>query len=145
MNMESKENTNEFNNDIVDSNDHNSYLFKESDIWILFGDLNFRIDMDYEEFSQFIKSGQNWSNLLEYDQFNKNQQASIEFKEILEEDPIRHPPSYKYMLGSDMYDYDSKEKNEEDGSNPNNPNTNLSGKNEILLGVIGYFIGKIFI
>ena len=44
-----------------------------------------------------------------------------------------------------MYDYDSKEKNEEDGSNPNNPNTNLSGKNEILLGVIGYFIGKIFI
>jgi len=128
MNMESKENTNEFNNDIVDSNDHNSYLFKESDIWILFGDLNFRIDMDYEEFSQFIKSGQNWSNLLEYDQFNKNQQASIEFKEILEEDPIRHPPSYKYMLGSDMYDYDSKEKNEEDGSNPNNPNTNLSGK-----------------
>ena len=129
MNMENKENTNELNNnEIVENNDQNSYLFKESDIWILFGDLNFRIDMDYEEFSQFIKSGQNWSNLLEYDQFKKNQQASIEFKEIIEEDPIVHPPSYKYILCSDMYDYDSKEKNEEDGNNPNNPNTNLSGK-----------------
>jgi len=127
--MENKENTNELNNnEIVENNDQNSYLFKESDIWILFGDLNFRIDMDYEEFSQFIKSGQNWSNLLEYDQFKKNQQASIEFKEIIEEDPIVHPPSYKYILCSDMYDYDSKEKNEEDGNNPNNPNTNLSGK-----------------
>ena len=132
VNMENKENTNELNNnEIVENNDQNSYLFKESDIWILFGDLNFRIDMDYEEFSQFIKSGQNWSNLLEYDQFKKNQQASIEFKEIIEEDPIVHPPSYKYILCSDMYDYDSKEKNEEDGNNPNNPNnpnTNLSGK-----------------
>ena len=36
---------------------NDSLLFKDSDIWILFGDLNFRIDMEYEEFSDFIKKG----------------------------------------------------------------------------------------
>ena len=99
-----------------------SYEFKQSDIWFLFGDLNFRIDMDYEEFSKFIKDGQNWEKLTEFDQFNKNQKASIEFTEIIGEDSITHPPSYKFMIGSDMYDYDSKEKNDEEG------NVNLSGK-----------------
>ena len=110
-----------------DSTEH-TYTFKDSDIWILFGDLNFRIDMDYDEFSEFIKRGQNWQKLLEYDQFNKNKKASIEYKEILEEDPIIHPPSYKYMIGSDSYDYDSKEKEDDLNATsvPNNPN--LSGK-----------------
>jgi inositol-1,4,5-trisphosphate 5-phosphatase len=128
INPENKNENNENEND-----DGSSILFKDSDVWILFGDLNFRIDMEYEEFSEFIKDGQNWKKLLEYDQFNKNQKASIEFQEIIDEDPIVHPPSYKYILGTDSYDYDSKEKNEDEpNSNPNpnpNPNnTNLSGK-----------------
>ena len=33
-----------------------------------------------------------------------------------------HPPTYKYMLFSDLYDYDSKDKNEEEGT------SNMSGK-----------------
>ena len=121
-NPENKNENNEYEND-----DGNTMRFKDSDVWILFGDLNFRIDMEYEEFSEFIESGQNWEKVLEYDQFNKNQKASIEFQKIIEEDPIVHPPSYKYMIGSDSYDYDSKEKNE-DEPNPNPNNTNLSGK-----------------
>jgi len=123
-NPENKTDNNENEND-----DGSSILFKDSDVWFLFGDLNFRIDMEYEEFSEFIKDGQNWEKLLEYDQFNKNQKASIEFKEIIDEDPIKHPPSYKYILGTDSYDYDSKEKNEDEPNpNPNPNNTNLSGK-----------------
>ena len=97
----------------------NIYTFKESDIWIFFGDLNFRIDMDYEEFSEFIKNGQNWTKLLEYDQFNKNQKASIEFTKIIKEDPKIPPPTYKYILLSDSIDYDSKDKNEEESINAN--------------------------
>ena len=117
------ENRVESNDIINDPNDPNSLLFKDSDTWFLFGDLNFRIDMDYEEFSSFIKNGENWKKLLDYDQFNKNQKASIEFTENIQEDPIIHPPSYKYILGTDLYDYDSKEKNEDE---PNS--ANLSGK-----------------
>ena len=113
------ENDNNINNINVDKN---SYLFKESDIWIIFGDLNFRIDLDYEEFSQYIGGVQNWQKVLEYDQFNKNKNASIEFQEILAEDPIIHPPSYKFMIGSDSYDYDSKDRNDDEGI------SNLSGK-----------------
>ena len=115
----------EINNESSDNNtiNLNHGTFKDSDIWFLFGDLNFRIDMDYEEFSEFIKNGQNWKKLLEYDQFNKNLKASIEFMEIINEDPIVHPPSYKYKIFSDQYDYDSKDKNEEEGNN-----ANLSGK-----------------
>jgi hypothetical protein len=134
MNTSLDEDSPENRNDNENENDDgHSILFKDSDVWFLFGDLNFRIDMEYEEFSEFIKDGQNWEKLLENDQFNKNQKASIEFKEIIDEDPIRHPPSYKYILGTDSYDYDSKEKNEDEpNSNPNsnsNPNnTNLSGK-----------------
>ena len=133
LNILIEENVNaEANNEIIHENENNdnlSYSFKDSDIWILFGDLNFRIDMDYDEFSQFITKGENWQKLLEYDQFNKNKKASIEFKEILEEDLIIHPPSYKYMIGSDSYDYDSKEKFDEDITiNNATATTNLSGK-----------------
>ena len=133
LNILIEENVNaETNNEVIHENENNdnlSYSFKDSDIWILFGDLNFRIDMDYDEFSQFITKGENWQKLLEYDQFNKNKKASIEFKEILDEDLIIHPPSYKYMIGSDSYDYDSKDKFDEDTSiNNATPNTNLSGK-----------------
>ena len=123
VNPENKNENNDYENDDV-----NTIHFKDSDVWILFGDLNFRIDMEYEEFSEFIKNGQNWEKLLEYDQFNKNQKASIEFQKIIDEDPIVHPPSYKYILGSDSYDYDSKEKNEDEPNPPNPNNTNLSGK-----------------
>jgi len=125
MNTSSDEEFTEANEVVNEVND-GSLLFKDSDAWILFGDLNFRIDMNYEEFSEFIKSGQNWTKLLEYDQFNKNQKASIEFTEIIDEDPIIHPPSYKYIIGSDQYDYDSKEKNEDEPNS--NVNANLSGK-----------------
>ena len=46
------------------STKENETKFKDSDIWIIFGDLNFRIDMDYEEFNTFIKEKNNWNKLL---------------------------------------------------------------------------------
>ena len=50
-------NQNILNNTKVDTNNNNSLLFKDSDIWVVFGDLNFRVDTEYEEFSDFIKKG----------------------------------------------------------------------------------------
>ena len=104
-----------------------SNTFSDSDIWIIFGDLNFRIDMEYEEFSTFVKEHENWSKLLEYDQFNKNKHASLKLMEIVEEDEIAHQPTYKYIVGSDLYDYTHKKKeNEEDDKSEDN--LNKSGK-----------------
>ena len=102
--------------------------FSESDIWIIFGDLNFRIDMEYEEFSDFVKHSENWNKLLEYDQFNKNKFASLKLMEIVEEDPIAHQPTYKYIVGTDKYDYTHKKKDKEEGENKSEDNANKSGK-----------------
>ena len=102
--------------------------FSDSDIWIIFGDLNFRIDMEYEEFSSFIKNSENWTKLLEYDQFNKNKFASLKLMEIVEEDQIVHQPTYKYIVGSDLYDYTHKNKNNEEDNYKSEDNINKSGK-----------------
>jgi hypothetical protein len=102
-----------------------STLFKDSDIWIFFGDLNFRVDMDYEEFSQYFKKGSSWNNLLDYDQFNKFKLASIDSMEYIQEDEIKFPPTYKYIIDSNEYDYTP----ENVGSfNQNNENLKKSGK-----------------
>ena len=107
-----------------------SDIFSESDIWIIFGDLNFRIDMEYEEFSAFIKDSENWTKLLQYDQFNKSKLASLKLNEMIEEDPIVHQPTYKYIVGSDLYDYThkNKNKNKEEPEDKSDDNINKSGK-----------------
>jgi hypothetical protein len=87
---------------------NDSLLFKDSDIWILFGDLNFRIDMEYEEFSDFIKKGNSWDKLLDYDQFVKYQLASLSSMANIQEDLIKFAPTYKYIINSDEFDYTPK-------------------------------------
>ena len=101
-------NSGEINND--------SLYFKNSDIWILFGDLNFRVDMDYEEFSEYVKKG-NWNKLLDYDQFIKFKLASLDSMKCIQEDEIKFPPTYKYILNSNEYDYKPKDKKKKENSN----------------------------
>jgi hypothetical protein len=121
-------NTQKFPSDDANINfntNDDSTLFKDSDIWIFFGDLNFRVDMDYEEFSQYLKKGSSWNNLLDYDQFNKFKLASIDSMEYIQEDEIKFPPTYKYIIDSNEYDYTP----ENVGSfNQNNENLKKSGK-----------------
>ena len=107
--MSSSPNSNPNANNSEANNDFAS--FKDSDIWIMFGDLNFRVDMEYEEFSEFIKKGNSWNKLIDYDQFTKFKLASLNFMEWIEEDEIKFPPTYKYITNSNEYDYTPKEKN----------------------------------
>jgi hypothetical protein len=113
-----------YRNASCDININDSTLFKDSDIWIFFGDLNFRIDMEYEEFYQYLKSNK-WNKLLDYDQFIKFRLASLDWMETIQEDEIKFPPTYKYIIDSNEYDYTPENKVQ----NPN-PNENLhkSGK-----------------
>ena len=105
---------------------NDSKLFKDTDIWIVFGDLNFRIDMEYEEFSEFIKKGNSWDKIREYDQFVKYQLASLSSKTYIKEDIIKFAPTYKYIINSDEFDYTSKDQIQ----NPKEKDENLhkSGK-----------------
>ena len=98
------------------NNDNDSVAFKNSDIWIIFGDLNFRVDMQYEDFYEFVQKG-NWHKLLDYDQFIKYKKASLDSMECIEEDEIKFPPTYKYIINSNEYDYKPKEKKQKRNSN----------------------------
>ena len=116
-------NTNNTNNT---SND--DLLFKDSDIWILFGDLNFRIDMEYEEFSDFIKKGNSWDKIREYDQFVKYQLASLSSNTYIKEDIIKFAPTYKYIINSDEFDYTPKDQIQNTKEKEKEENLHKSGR-----------------
>lgn len=81
--------------------------FQESDAWFLFGDLNFRIDTDYENSLDYIKNN-DWKNLEEFDQLFKSKTALINFKDGIDEAKITFPPTYKFALGTNEYDQKKK-------------------------------------
>ena len=112
--------------DVTPTN-NDSLLFKDTDVWILFGDLNFRIDMEYEEFSDFIKKGNSWDKLLDYDQFVKYQLASLSSMTNIQEDLIKFAPTYKYIINSDEFDY-TPENKVQIQNQKENENLHKSGK-----------------
>jgi synaptojanin len=80
--------------------------FKDHDIQYIFGDLNFRIDLDFSTCKQMISSG-SLSSLKAYDQLNKAKSVSTTLIE-LDEGSLNFDPTYKYVMGSS--EYDSKKK-----------------------------------
>ena len=69
---------------------------------VMMGDLNYRVDLPYEEAIE--KANKNdYTSLLKHDQLKR---AQTEFKQInqYEEAEIRFRPTYKYDLNSDIYD-----------------------------------------
>ena len=136
LNQNSLNNTNLPKNENINTV-NNSLSFKDSDIWILFGDLNFRVDMEYEEFSAFIKKGNSWDKLLDYDQFIKYKLASLSSMNNIQEDEIKFAPTYKYIINSDEYDYTpenkaqvtfQKDKEKDKDKEKENENIHKSGK-----------------
>ena len=94
------------NNTNTNTNINNNSLFRNSDIFFIFGDLNFRIDTQYENFKEIIKNEKEniWKTLLDFDQLNKSRQASMNL-DIIDEMEINFKPTYKYCIGSNEYDY----------------------------------------
>ena len=100
LNLNNNNNSNNFIENLEDF-----FEFKNSDIWFIFGDLNFRIDIDYENLEDFVRSGENWKKLVEYDQLTKSKNAFLYLLETIDEYPISFPPTYKYCLNTNEYDY----------------------------------------
>ncbi len=80
--------------------------FFEHDIAIIFGDLNFRIDVDFNTCLEMIRN-KSLHILAEYDQLNKVKQLNSTFSNFLEGN-LNFNPTYKYVKGTN--DYDSKRK-----------------------------------
>jgi hypothetical protein len=80
--------------------------FKDHDIQFIFGDLNFRIDLDISTCLQMIESG-NLSSLTIYDQLNKAKTVLTNLVD-LEEGTLNFDPTYKYIVGGMEYDLKKK-------------------------------------
>ena len=78
-------------------------LFQDFDMWFIFGDLNFRINYDYETTMNLIK--QNSLNLLlEGDQFYLSKKENPNYS-IINEGEIKFFPTYKYEKNGDNYSF----------------------------------------
>ena len=81
------------------------FTFKDIDFWIILGDLNFRIDLSYEDAISLIKD-KKYDVLYSLDQFNTSRENYPFLKEYIKEREINFEPTYKYVKGSNEYAYD---------------------------------------
>ncbi|XP_055495943.1 synaptojanin-2-like [Leucoraja erinacea] len=70
------------------------------------GDSNFRIDLPYDEVMQHVKR-RDWKLLQAHDQLQQQMVDSKVFKDFFE-GPINFAPTYKYDVGTDVYDTSDK-------------------------------------
>jgi len=75
-------------------------------MYSFFGDLNYRIDMEYGEIRRNI-NGKNWDALQQYDQLFKSMNSGLSFKNF-REGPLNFAPTYRYDVGTDVYDTSEK-------------------------------------
>lgn len=80
--------------------------FTEHDIFFIFGDLNFRLDLDNNSVRSLIAKN-SLDTLYVYDQFLKTRLVNYNLN-ILEEGPLRFNPTYKYNFDSNEYDTKAK-------------------------------------
>ena len=86
-------------------NNYNENKFRNSDFWIILGDLNFRIDSSFEEVYRMIQFKE-YKDLIKFDQFYQYCKRNRDMQ-IFNEGIINFPPTYKYIPGSNNYVNDS--------------------------------------
>ena len=83
--------------------------FKEADFWMILGDLNFRIELSYENAISLIQE-KNYNALYCMDQFHLayEDDNNIFLKNNIKEGPMNFGPTYKFEKNSDFYAYDDE-------------------------------------
>lgn len=74
----------------------------DHDVVFWFGDMNYRIDLDRDSVREHIME-KNYHVLLEYDQLTLHIKEGLVFRGFYE-GPINFAPTYKYDLGTNIYD-----------------------------------------
>jgi hypothetical protein len=89
-----------FDNDLFAPLYHD-YLF-------FYGDLNYRVEMDYETALSYIEK-KDFDSLLKHDQLKNEMKSKNVFQQFLEGE-IKFPPTYKFDHGTDNYDTSEKKR-----------------------------------
>ena len=100
------ENLKQILNTKINFGQNNISKFKDVDFWIILGDTNFRIEMDYKDVIGLIKKN-NFNYLLKNDQFYKYKNSETIFN-IINEGNICFNPTYKFSKENNDYEYDEK-------------------------------------
>ena len=79
----------------------NELTFKDSDFWIILGDLNFKVDLEYEATRALIDKNNSFT-IANNDQFKKNINLFDDFNLVGEGD-ILFNPTYKFQKGNNIY------------------------------------------
>ena len=87
-------------------NNYSDFKFRNSDYWIILGDLNFRIDTSFEIAFKKIRNKE-YKDLIRYDQFYVNCKRDRDMAIVIE-GPINFAPTYKFVPGSNNYINDSE-------------------------------------
>ena len=89
------------------TNNYNKEIrFKDHDYQFLFGDLNFRVDLDMNTCLNFIRNG-DLESLAKEDQLNKKKSINFELMDMMEP-KLNFDPTYKYVVGTSEYDTKKK-------------------------------------
>lgn len=83
-----------------------SKVINEHDFVFWFGDMNWRIDVTYEQAIRLIRD-KNFGEMYKYDQLMRAQRDNLAFIGFLEE-AITFPPTYKFDNGTSTYDTSQK-------------------------------------
>lgn len=75
-----------------------------------FGDLNFRVERKFDETMKILEQihqqpSPSYECLLVNDQLQKMMEKGVAFSGFQEPFPISFPPTYKYTIGSDSFDF----------------------------------------
>ena len=82
----------------------------DADLLLFFGDMNYRIDVSYDEATSLIARG-DLAALAKQDQCSKERVAGRVFQEPrLYEGPLAFPPTYKFDKGTSTYDSSEKKR-----------------------------------
>ncbi len=87
-------------------NSHQERIIAMHDIKFIFGDLNFRVDLDNEGCC-FLARQKNFAELLAKDQL-WGQYHQFNFLPSLEECPVAFQPTCKFLKGSSIYDLEKR-------------------------------------
>ena len=79
--------------------------FKNSDYWLILGDLNFRIETSFDSSFRMIQNKE-YRDLIRYDQFYVYCKREKDLA-LAKEGEINFSPTYKYVPGSNNYINDS--------------------------------------
>lgn len=82
---------------------------KHHDINFIFGDLNFRVELEYQSAKSILINGGDVSLLRDFDQFSIEKQVNYQLSE-LSEGPLSFLPTYKFDVNTDEWDTSKKQR-----------------------------------